>query len=91
MRGSNVMLQQIPQPFVMATFISTTLKSFLITLPGTGETGTEGRKMDSERKGLQRLSKSVCVYGPPEMHIGHSNVKEGEHKELRAPGSKHVL
>lgn len=30
----------------MATFISTTLNPFLITLPGTGETGREGRKMD---------------------------------------------
>lgn len=38
------MLQQIPQPFVMATFISTTLNPFLITLPGTGETGQRGKE-----------------------------------------------
>lgn len=43
-RGSNVMLQQIPQPFVMATFISTTLiplQSLYQTLGRLGERGKE--------------------------------------------------
>lgn len=41
LRESNVMLQQILQLFVMTTFISTMLKPFPITSPGTGETGSE--------------------------------------------------
>lgn len=51
------MLQQIPQPFVMATFISTMLIPPPITLPGTGETWREEKK---EEEG-QREEKVVKV------------------------------
>lgn len=64
----------------------------LITLPGNGgdwERLKDGVKTDTERRGLQRLSKSVCAGYSKD--IGHRNVKEGETEEIRVLGSKHVL
>lgn len=57
-RGSNVMLQQIPQPFVMATFISTMLIPPQSLYQAQGRQGEveERRKMDEKRKRLERLS-----------------------------------
>ena len=43
-----------------------------------------------EGKRLYRLSKSVEL-GGSSRDIGHRNVKEGETKQIRVLGSKHVL
>lgn len=74
MRRSNVRLQQVPQPFVMATFISTTLKTSPITLTGTGgERERKQRRWTRSGKRLTRLNKSVGVWGFPEKP-GHRDV-----------------
>lgn len=81
------MSQQIPQPFVIATFNSTTLKTFPITFPGTKETGKE---IDKDRKRVEEV-KQKCVGVGSSRNIRHRSVKEDAARQIRVLGSKHAL